>query len=175
MKKFLRLCMSILVATTLLTLASAPSAVAKDVTYGFNLLGPQTTTNGTETIAVTGAGSFDKTAGTVVASGVFLITNNSNGSVVSAGTWTATAFDSFCSRGGATSGEQGGVLVITVTLSPNGGAPVTGVTMTVNCLIFAPPNNANTCSPVGEGVTVTGAVGEFTTIVRGATLFHLNE
>lgn len=175
MKKFLPLCFPILVATTLLlTLAPAPAA-AKDLTYSFNLLGPQTATNGTETIAVTGAGSFDKTAGTVVASGVFLITNNSDGSVVSAGTWRATAFDSFCSRGGATSGEQGGVLVITVTLSPKGGEPVTGVTMTVNCLIFAPPNNANTCSPVGEGVTVAGAVGDFTTIVRGATLFHLNE
>ncbi len=175
MKKPLPLWMSIVVATTLLTLALAPSAVAKDVTYGFNVLGPQTTTNGTETIAVTGAGSFDTTDGTVVASGVFLITNNSNGAVVSAGTWKATGFTSFCSRGGANSGEQGGVLIITVTLFPKGRAPIAGVTMTVNCLIFAPPNNANTCSPVGEGVTVTGTVGDFTTIVRGATLFHLNE
>jgi hypothetical protein len=66
------------------------------------------------------------------------------------------------------------VLVTTVTLFPKGGEP-TSVTMTVNCLVFAPPNNAGTCSPVGEGVTITGAVGDFTTIVRGATLFHLNQ
>lgn len=175
MKKFLPLCMPILVATALLALAPAPAAVAKDVTYGFNLLGPQMTTNGPETIHVTGGGSFDTTDGMVVASGVFLITNNSNGAVVNAGTWKATAFNSFCSRGGPNSGSQGGVLVITVTLFPKVGAPVTGVSLTVDCLIFAPPNNASTCSPVGEGVTLTGAVGDFTTIVRGATLFHLNQ
>jgi hypothetical protein len=153
---------------------TTPIAVAKDMTYSFNLLGPQTATNGTQTINVSGAGSFDPTAETTVASGTFEITN-SNGGVVSAGTWIATTFNSFCSRGGTTSGEQGGVLVITVTLVPKGGgAPITGVILTVNCLIFAPPNIANTCNPVGEGITVTGAVGDFTTIVRGATLFHLN-
>jgi hypothetical protein len=175
MERSVPLWLAILGATALLTLAAAPAAVPQDVTYGFNLLGPQTATNGTQTIAVTGAGSFDPAADTIVASGTFQITNNSNGAVVSAGTWKATAFNSFCSRGGPSSGFQGGVLVITVTLFPIGREPVTGVTLTVNCLIFAPPNNANTCSPVGEGVTVTGAVGGFTTIVRGATLFHLNE
>ncbi len=71
----------------------------------------------------------------------------------------------FCSRGGPNPGSQGGVLVITVSL--NGGAPVN---MTVNCHIFAPPNNANTCSPGPEGVTV----GSFTNIIRGRTLFNLN-
>jgi hypothetical protein len=35
---------------------TAPTAVAKDVTYSFNLLGPQTATNGTQTINVTGVG-----------------------------------------------------------------------------------------------------------------------
>ncbi len=165
MKKFVPAWLAILVATALLTLAPAPAAVAKDLTYSFNLLGPQTATNGTQTIAVTGAGSFDTTAETVVASGVFLITNNSNGAVVSAGTWKATAFNSFCSRGGPSSGFRGGVLVITVTLFPNVGAPITGVSMTVTCLI------GSGCSAGAEGVTV----GNFTDVVRGATLFHLNE
>ena len=169
MKKFVPLWVAILVTTALLTLAPAPAAVAKDLTYGFNLLGPQTATNGTQTIAVTGAGSFDTTAETVVASGAFQITNNSNGAVVSAGTWKATAFNSFCSRGGTISGEQGGVLVITVTLFPKGGEPITGVTLTFTCLI------GTGCSAVAEGVTVTGSAGNFTDVVRGATLFHLNQ
>jgi hypothetical protein len=169
MKKRVPVWLAILLATTLLTLAAASAAVAKDVTYSFSLLGPQTATNGTQTIAVTGAGSFDPTAATVVASGTFEITNNSNGAVVSAGTWKATAFNSFCSRGGI-SGEQGGVLVITVTLFPKGGEPITGVTLTVNCLI------GSGCSAVAEGVTVTGVAGfsDFTDVMRGATLFHLN-
>ncbi len=122
MKKFVPLWSVILVATALLTLAPAPVAVAKDVTYGFNLIGPQTATNGTQTIAVTGAGSFDPAAETIVASGGFVITNNSNGAVVSGGTWKATAFNSFCSRGGPSSGFQGGVLVMTVTLFPTEGS-----------------------------------------------------
>ncbi len=169
MKKFVPLWLAILVATALLTLAPAPVAVAKDVTYGFNLLGPQRTTNGTQTIAVTGAGSFDPTAETIVASGVFLITNNSNGAVVSGGTWKATAFNSFCSRGGPSSGFQGGVLVMTVTLFPNGGEPIRGVSITVTCLI------GSGCNAGAEGVTVMGSVGNFTDVVRGATLFHLNQ
>ena len=169
MKKFLPLCFPILVATAVLTLASAPAAVAKDVTYSFNLVGPQATTNGTQTIAVTGAGSFDPVAGTVVASGAFLIANNSNGAVVSKGTWTATAFNSFCSRGGPSPGFQGGVLAMTVTLFPNGGEPITGVSMTVTCRI------GSGCSAGAEGITVTGSVGSFADVERGATLFHLNQ
>jgi hypothetical protein len=169
MKKFLPLRLMTLLLVPLLTVATTPAAVAKDVTYSFNLLGPQTATNGAQTIAITGAGSFDPTADTIVASGAFEITKNSNGAVVSAGTWTATAFNSFCPRGGS-SGEQGGVLVITVTLFPKGGNPIKGVTMTVTCLI------GTGCSAVAEGVTVTGvdSVSDFTTVVRGATLFHVN-
>jgi len=155
-------------ALVMLVLA-APAAVAKDVTYSFTLFGPQTATDGTETISVSGGGSFDFTAGQVVASGSFKITNNSNGAVVSKGTWSATAFDSFCSRGGPSSSVQGGVLVMRVTLFPNGGTPITDVTMTVTCLV------GNGCSAVAEGVTLAGSVGNFTTAVRGATLFHLNE
>ena len=156
------------VATSFLTLALVPAAVAKDVTYSFTLFGPQTATNGTETISVSGGGSFDFTAGQVVASGSFKITDNSTGAVVMKGTWKATAFDSFCSRGGPSSSVQGGVLVIRVTLFPNRGTPITDVTMTITCLV------GSGCSAVAEGVTVTGSVGDFTTAVRGATLFHLN-
>jgi hypothetical protein len=170
MKKFLALWLMTLVPVVLLTLATAPEAVAKDVTYSFTLFGPQTATNGTETISVSGGGSFDFTAGQVVASGSFKITNNSDGAVVMAGTWKATGFDRFCSRGGPSSSVQGGVLVIRVTLFPNGGTPITDVSLTVTCLV------GSGCSAGEEGVTITGVTGfsDFTTKVRGATLFHVN-
>jgi len=116
----------------------------------------------------TGAGSFDPSATTVVASGTFAILSSS-GSPLSFGTWKATSFDSFCPRGGPSPGVQGGVLVITVTLFPHGGEPVTGVTITVNCLV------GTGCNPGAEGVTITGSVGNFTDVVHGRTLFHLNQ
>ncbi len=176
MKKFVALSLPMLVATTLLTLASAPAAVAGDVTYSFNLIGPQTATNGTpgtETIAVTGTGSFDAittTSGTVVASGLFLITNNSTGAVVNAGTWKATGFNSFCPRGGTGPGFQGGVLVITVTLFPHGGGPnITGVIMTITCAV------GTGCGATKDEIAVTGSIGNFTDTVRAANLFHLNQ
>jgi len=148
-----------------LTLASTAAKTDHDPTYSFDLTGPQATEDGSgNTILITGAGSFDTGAATVIGSGAFTILNGS-GAVVSRGSWKATGFVSFCSRGGPNPGSQGGVLVITVSL--NGGAPVN---MTVNCHIFAPPNNANTCSPGPEGVTV----GSFTNIIRGRTLFNLN-
>ncbi len=59
-------------------------------------------------------------------------------------------------------GSRGGVLVITVTLFPTGRTPITNVSLTVNCLINAPPGFTGK-----EGVTVTGAVGNFTNTVRG--------
>ena len=168
MKKFVTLSSMMVVTAAFFMLAVTPSAVAKDVIYSFTLFGPQTATNGTETISVSGGGSFDFTAKTVVAGGSFKITN-SNGAVVMAGSWKATAFDSFCSRGGPSSSVQGGVLVIRVTLSPDGEEPITDVTMTINCLV------GSGCSAVAEGVTVAGSVGDFATPVRGAILFHVNQ
>jgi hypothetical protein len=171
MKKTLALPLAMLLATTLSTLVLAPPAVASSATYSFTLLGPQTaedpSTN--NTIAVTGAGSFDPSANIVVASGTFA-TFSASGSKLSAGKWKATQFVSFQPFGGPSSGEQGGVLVITVTLFPMGRTPIPNVSLTVNCLINAPPGFTGK-----EGVTVTGAVGSFTNTVRGATLFHLNQ
>lgn len=172
MKKFVPPWFATLLATSLLTLALASPAVASSPTYTFNLIGPQMTTNGTQTITMTGTGSFDPSAQTVIASGNFLITDNSNGAVVEAGMWKATAFDSFCPRGGPNPGSQGGVLVITVTLFPKGGEPVTGISLTVTCRVTNQPNNA--CSAGAEGITVTGSAGTFTDVLRGASLFHLN-
>jgi hypothetical protein len=66
--------------------------------------------------------------------------------------------------GGPNNGFQGGVLEITATLFPVGGAPVTR-SITVNCLINAPGGFTG-----DEGT----AVGAFTERTGGQTFFHLN-
>jgi hypothetical protein len=143
-------------------LASGGTAAAADVIYGFNLVGPQTTASSSgASITVTGSGSFDTTAATVVGGGSFT-ERDVHGSVTTHGSWAATGFTSFESFGGFNSGHQGGTLLITVTLSPQGGPPQTGLPMNVTCEIFAPVITF-------EGVTV----GNFTTPVLGHTLFHV--
>ncbi|MBI3473012.1 MAG: hypothetical protein HY013_16775 [Candidatus Solibacter usitatus] len=54
------------------------------------------------------------------------------------------------------------MLEIVVTLFPNGGPAVTGVPMSVTCLINAPPG-------LEEGTTV----GSFTEKTGGITVFHI--
>src|SRR5258707_4620940 len=95
------------VALVMLVLAT-PAAVAANTTLSFELDGPQITANpstGT-TIRTTGAGSFDPSAGTVVASGSFAELNP-NGSVAARGTWVANGFVSltlFCRPDSRTQG-----------------------------------------------------------------------
>jgi len=153
-------------ALVLLVLAP-PAAVAANATVSFELDGPQITANPSTgaTIRTTGAGSFDPSANTVVASGLFA-EFNPNGSVAALGRWVATSFVSFTPFGGPNPGTQGGTLQITVTLFVHGGAPQTGVPMTVNCLVNAPSSFTG-----DEGITI----GDFTKSVRGHTLFHLNQ
>jgi hypothetical protein len=154
-------------AAMLSILALTSSASANDLTYSFTLDGPQTAEDpgSRNTIRVTGSGSFDNSAGSVIGSGSFTILN-SGGAVISRGIWNATAFVGFDSFGGFNPGTQGGVLNITVTLSPNAGTPMTGVSMVVTCRVKAPANFAG-----AEGITI----GSFTDTVAGHTLFHLNE
>ena len=99
----------------------------------------------------------------VVASGSFT-QFDASGSVVARGTWSATQFVSFVSFGGPHPGIFGGVLQLTVTLSPKGGPPQTDVPMSITCIVFAPPGYE-------EGTTV----GDFTEKTGGTTLFHLNQ
>ncbi len=150
-------------AAMLSILALASVAAANDLTYSFTLNGPQAAgdPNTGNTILVTGSGSFDPSAGTVIGSGSFTIFN-SGGAVVNRGTWKATSFVSFDSFGGFSPGLQGGVLNITVTLSSNAGTPVS---MAVTCRIKAPPNTG------AEGIII----GSFTNTLAGHTLFHLND
>jgi hypothetical protein len=144
----------------------APPAAARNLTYSFNVLGPNTAANPSSgaSIRVTGSGSFDPVAGTIVASGSFTELNSA-GSVIVHGTWNATAFVSFTSFGGPNPGSQGGQLMMTVTLFPSGGAPATDIPMSVTCLVGSPPPGAV------EGVNV----GDFVQVIHGRTLFHLNE
>ena len=170
MKKFLSMSLSVFLVTALPMVALAQPATVADPTYSFSFFGPQVSSAPSgafagDTIRVTGSGSFDPGAATVVAGGSFTVSDTS-GSVVQRGTWKATAFDSFQAFGGPRSGFQGGTLQITVTMFPNGGSPVTGVSMTVNCLIAAPAGFT-----ASEGIVI----GDFTQVVRGATLFHLND
>jgi hypothetical protein len=168
MKKLAMYLSVTLLATVLSTLALASPTGNADPTYSFTLDGPQAAgdPNTGNTILVTGSGSFDTAdSGTVIGSGSFTILNSS-GAAVSRGTWKATSFVSFDSFGGFNPGTQGGVLNITVTLSPNVGAPGTGVSMTVTCRVKAPPNFTG-----AEGITI----GSFTHTIAGHTLFHLNE
>jgi hypothetical protein len=155
-----------MVALGMLVMAT-PAAIAANTTVSFELDGPQITANPITgaTIRTTGGGSFDPSAGTVVASGSFA-EFNSNGSVAARGTWVATGFVSFRLFGGPNPGTQGGTLQITITLFVQRGASQTGVPMTVNCLVNAPSSFTG-----AEGDTI----GDFTDSVRGHTLFHLNQ
>src|SRR2546428_4824980 len=121
---------SVLIMTSLLALAiSLPllTAHASSSTYSFNLKGPNTAlaTVGPftgDTIRLTGSGNFDPSSSTVTATGSFTHYCASCGGIIR-GTWVATGFTSFTPYGGPNPGTQGGLLVITVTLFPNGGFP----------------------------------------------------
>lgn len=166
MKKVVVFLGALLLAAVLLASPLAPPIAASDAVFSFNLLGPNTAedTSSGDTIRVTGSGTFDTPTGPVVASGSFT-TFSSAGAVLARGTWQATAFGSFVAFGGPSPGIQGGVLKITVTLFPDGGAPVTGVPMSVTCRVNRPAGFTGK-----EGTTV----GAFTTKTGGSTLFHLD-
>jgi len=156
---------TMLLAAVLLPSGLALAVAASATMYSFNLDPPNTTENSSgETIRLTGSGTFDTGGGgSVVASGSFTHFNSA-GAVVARGTWQATAFNGFNAFGGPNPGTQGGVLDITVTLFPNGGAPVTGVPMEVTCVVNSPGG-------FEEGTTV----GDFTEKTGGTTLFHLQD
>jgi len=156
-------------AMLLLTLASmvalAPAAFAAATANSFNLTPPNTATAPSgpfmgDTIRVTGSGTFDASTGAIVASGSFTHTH-STGTVVARGTWVATGFTSFVGFGGPSPGFQGGQLLFTATLFPDGGSPHTGIPMSVTCLFGSPPPGFE------EGTTV----GDFTTVAGGTTIF----
>jgi hypothetical protein len=154
----------VLVAAALFPL----NAAASTTSFSFNLHVPNTATASSgpfagDTIKLTGGGSFDTSEAAVLASGSFTIFDPS-GMKVEEGSWRATAFTSFQSFGGKNNGYLGGQLIITVTLTPTSGAPLTGLTMVVTCEVHSPSPSFT------EGTTV----GDFQTKTGGATLFHGN-
>jgi hypothetical protein len=164
---------SVLVLSCLLALSfSIPilAAQATSSTYSFNLVGPNTAfaTVGPfagDTIRLTGSGVFDASAASVTASGSFTHYCASCGGIIR-GTWVATGFTSFTAYGGPNPGIQGGLLVITVTLYPNGGSPHPGAMLQISCEVNAPPGSPD------EGTTIPNF--GFTEPTGGHTLFHLN-
>ncbi len=156
---------AIFLAAVLLPSRLAPPVAASPTAYSFNLIVPNTAVNQFgRTIRVTGSGTFDTGANSVVASGSFT-TFLANGARFRMGTWQATAFTSFDPFGGPNPGTQGGLLKITITLFPEGIAPITGLPMTVTCRVNAPAGFTG-----DEGTTV----GDFTEKTGGHTLFHLD-
>lgn len=157
----------------LLTLASmvalAPAASAAGTPNSVNLGPPNTATAPSgpfegDTIRVTGSGTFDTGAGAIVASGSFTHTHP-NGTIVARGTWMATGFSSFLGFGGPNPGTQGGQLKFTVTLFPEGGLPLTGIRMTITCLVGL---------GMGHGYEEGTSVGDFTNQTGGLTIFHID-
>lgn len=159
-----------LLVRSLALLAAAlflPLAAAQAATYNFQLQGPNTAADADgNVIAMTGDGKFDTTRHTVRATGSFTM-YDSSGAVVSKGTWAATDFVSFESYGGVNHGFQTGLLDIDIALLPKGGAPVTGVPMTILCEQGEVPGPAELDSE--DGITV----GLFTESTGGFTLFQL--
>jgi len=141
---------------------AARAAVISSDPTGFTLQQPNTAVNPStlETISTTGAGSFN--AGGIVANGSFT-QFNAAGSVVARGSWAATGFTNFVPFAGPNPGVEGGQLTFSATLFPDGGSPMTGVTVIVTCRVNAPSGFTDE-----EGTTV----GAFTEHTGGTTLFH---
>ena len=152
--------------TALVMVAPAAPAAADSTTYTFTLLGPNTAVapagpHAGDSIRVTGSGTFNPAAGTIVAGGSFTHLS-ADGTVHERGWWRATALTSFTGFGGPSPGRQGGVLWLVVTHFHQGGAPHEGIPMSVTSTVNAPPG-------LVEGTTV----GEFTVKTGGRVRFHL--
>jgi len=164
---------SILILASLFSLAfSLPimAAQASSSAISFNLIGPNTAlaTVGPfsgDTIRLTGSGNFDPSSSSVTASGSFTHYCASCGGIIR-GTWVATGFTSFKSYSGPNPGTQGGLLVITVTLYPDGGSPHPGASLHVSCRVNAPPGAPD------EGIAIPNF--GFTESTGGHTEFHMN-
>ena len=161
MKKLLKFAPALLLAAAMLV----PLATAQASVYSFNLGPPNTAVNpgNSQTIRLVGGGVFDTSLRSVLATGDFQI-KNAQGTVISRGTWAATAFNSFDSQGGLSPGLQGGLLKIWVTLYPTSGAAATNQLMTVVC-----PFESGAFDEGDDGTTL----GNFTNITGGLTVFHL--
>ena len=173
-KKMTYLTLSTFLAVLALAPAFQATVLATSATsFSFNLIRPnnslaESTIPGTpiaagDVLSLTGSGSFDMLAGTASGGGSFTH-HKPDGTVFARGTWVVTGFQSFSSYGGPNPGIQGGLLLLTVTISgPE--ATFTGLTLQVSCVVNAPAGAPD------EGTTLLGL---FSVPIGGTTLFHIN-
>ena len=125
-------------SVTLTVGTAPPPSTVPPLTFTFHALSHQS--GGSERLLVTGSGSINS-SGQLSGNGDFTIYGSSGGSngasgeddrqnsTIATGTWTAASATSFtpaAGRSGGEGGSRGGVLVITVNISPMGGKPMTG-------------------------------------------------
>jgi len=105
-----------------------------------------------DTVSVTGSGTFNTASLNATGGGTFEHRDR-KGTLVGAGTWTATGVHSFtfwgCGTGGLPANFCGGLLVLSVHLVGPGGAPEFDGVLTVSCLI-----GANVPAGAEEGITL---------------------
>jgi hypothetical protein len=128
-------------------------------------------------VAITGEGEFAIHPKSVTASGEFVHTA-SNGTVLGAGTWTATDLLEFVPYGcGVVLGNPippdfcGGMLKMAVTLTPEGTTLAIPGVLTVFCIIGPNPPNSHD-DPTGEGIhLVVPGIDNFNQIVAGMNVY----
>ena len=159
--------MSVISSFMLLAALLASVATARAAIYNFQLDGPNTAADAAgNVIAITGSGRFDTTEKTVAASGSFTV-YDSQGTVLSKGTWAANKFVAFESYGGLNRGFETGLLQMSIALWTRRGSPIPGILpMTVYCEPGEVPGPAEANSE--DGITV----GQFTESTGGFTLFQ---
>lgn len=173
MRRTFGLALAVIAAAVVVSgISTAATATSPSTAFTFNLVGPNSAIGTSapfvgDPITIRGAGTFDTAAGTITASGAFTHVSVAGvvipAGVVTPGVWKATRFVSFESFGGPNPGLQGGVLQFEATLFEFGIAVVTGVPMSVTCLINAPVGFTGE-----EGTTL----GVFDEKIDGETLFH---
>jgi hypothetical protein len=118
-------------------------------------------------IAQDGFGTFSTSA--ISGSGTFTIFHGgfSSANVSRHGTWHVTSMVGFTSFGGFGPRAEGGQLVVKAVWIFDNGQTITGVTVTVTCLLGAPPAGLH------EGTTQVGPGILLSTPVAGVTIFTL--
>ena len=119
---------------------------------GIDQTGARARADNRDTISVVGSGTFNTASLNATGGGTF-VHRDRRGSLVGEGTWTATGVNSFdfwgCGGEGFPPNFCGGLLVLSVHLVAEGGAPQADGVLTVSCLI-----GANVPAGAEEGITL---------------------
>jgi hypothetical protein len=176
----------LILALTLFVLGPASGLAASgSQSYQLHLELPNVSqaSNG-DRVSITGEGEFSIHPKSATADGRFVHTDSS-GTVLAAGTWTATGLLEFQPYGcgvvhnfptpGATTPLPpdfcGGAVKMTVTLTPDGTTLAIPGTLTVFCIIGPDPPNSHD-DPTGEGIhLVVPGIANFNEIVFGMNMY----